>query len=37
VHKLQKYTTGEWEILDDERINPLLEQFQIIILQNNLG
>ena len=37
VHKLQKYTTGEWEILDNENINPLLEQFQIIILQNNLG
>lgn len=37
THKLQKYTTGEWEVIEDDKITPLLEQFKIILLQNKLG
>ena len=36
-YKLQKYLTGEWIVVDDERINPLLKQFKIILLKNKLG
>ena len=37
THKLQKYATGDWEVIRDEKLNPLLEQFKIILLQNKLG
>lgn len=37
THKLQKYTTGEWEVIRDEKLDPLLSQFKIILLQNKSG
>ena len=36
-YKFQKYTTGNWKVIDDEKIMPLLAQFKIILLQNELG
>jgi hypothetical protein len=37
THKLQKYTTGEWEVMHDEKLDPLLAQFKVILLQNKSG
>jgi hypothetical protein len=37
THKFQKYTTGDWEVVTNEKLDPLLEQFKIILLRNNLG
>lgn len=36
-NKFQKYTTGEWKVIDDEEILPLLTQFKVILVQNQLG
>ena len=36
-YKFQKYLTGEWKVIENEKITPLLEQFKIILLQNDLG
>lgn len=36
-NKFQKYTTGDWKVIDDENILPLLEQFKVILVKNNLG
>ena len=36
-NKFQKYTTGEWKVIDDEKILPLLTQFKVILVQNKLG
>lgn len=37
VHKFQKYLTGDWEIISNEKIDPLLNQFKIILIKNKLG
>lgn len=36
-YKFQKYITGNWKIITNETIEPLLQQFKIILLQNDLG
>lgn len=36
-YKLQKYLIGGWTVVEDEKLTPLLKQFQIILLQNTLG
>ena len=36
-YKFQKYLTGEWIVIEDDRIQPLLSQFKLILLKNNLG